>query len=173
MADGLTAKQQAFVQEYLIDLNATQAAIRAGYSSSSAGAIGDENLKKPEIKEEIDKAMAIRSKRTGITADRVLRELARIAFFDSTVVANVDGRGSVTLMPTDLLDADDRACISEISETITKDGGSVKVKYHDKLKALDILAKHLKLTNETVTLEVSDKLAQAMIAARERAESAK
>ena len=173
MADGLTAKQQAFVREYLIDLNATQAAIRAGYSPSSAGESGCENLTNSKIKDEIDKAMAIRSKRTGITAERVLQELARIAFFDSTVVANVNGRGSVELMPTDMLGADDRACIAEISETTTKDGGSVKVKYHDKLKALDILAKHLKLTNETVTLEVSDKLAQAMLAARERAESAK
>lgn len=173
MAEELTAKQQAFVQEYLIDLNATQAAIRAGYSPSSAGAIGDENLKKPEIKDEIDKAIAERSKRTGITADRVLRELARIAFSDTTRAVSVNSRGSVELMPTDLLSDDDRACISEISGTTTKDGGTIKLKFYDKLRALDILAKHLKLTNDTVTLEAGDSLAQALLAARERAHNAK
>lgn len=173
MAEELTAKQRAFVQEYLIDLNATQAAIRAGYSPSSAQVIASENLSKPIIKDEIDKAMAIRSKRTGITAERVLQELARIAFSDTTRAVSVNSRGSVELMPTDLLSDDDRACIAEISETTTKDGGSVKVKYHDKLKALDILAKHLKLTNDTVTLEAGDSLAQALLAARERAQNAK
>jgi len=70
----LTAKQQRFVEEYLIDLNATQAAIRAGYSPESAKEIGCENLTKPNIKAAIDKAMAERSRRTGITQDRVLRE---------------------------------------------------------------------------------------------------
>lgn len=173
MAEELTARQQAFVQEYLIDLNATQAAIRAGYSPSSAGESGCENLTNSKIKDEIDKAIAERSKRTGITADRVLRELARIAFSDTTRAVSVNSRGSVELMPTDLLSDDDRACISEISETTTKDGGTIKLKFYDKLRALDILAKHLKLTNDTLTLEAGDSLAQAMLAARERAQNAK
>lgn len=82
----LTAKQERFCEEYLIDLNATQAAIRAGYSVESAGSIGSENLTKPEIRARIDTAMAERSKRTGINADRVLRELGRIAFLNPTKV---------------------------------------------------------------------------------------
>ena len=65
----LNRKQQAFVDEYLIDLNATQAAIRAGYSVTSARDIGCENLTKPNIQEAIAKAMAERSKRTGINQD--------------------------------------------------------------------------------------------------------
>lgn len=73
----LTAKQKRFIEEYLYDLNATQAAIRAGYSPDTAGQIGNENLKKLEIKSSIDKAIAERSRRTGINTDRVLRELGK------------------------------------------------------------------------------------------------
>ena len=68
----LTAKQQMFVKEYLVDLNATQAAIRAGYSVKTAGQIGDEILKKPEIAAAVQAGMDARSQRTEITADYVL-----------------------------------------------------------------------------------------------------
>ena len=86
----LTAKQKKFVEEYLIDLNATQAAIRAGYSTESAKEIGCENLTKPNVKVEIDKAIAERSRRTGINQDRVLRELAKIAFVNPGDVINLN-----------------------------------------------------------------------------------
>ena len=76
----MTKKQKRFVEEYLIDLNATQAAIRAGYSPATAKEIGCENLTKPNISEAIAKAMAERSRRTGVNQDRVLQELAKIAF---------------------------------------------------------------------------------------------
>lgn len=79
----LTPKQQRFVGEYLVDLNATQAAIRAGYSARTAGKIGSENLSKPEIAAAVSAAQDERAKRTGITADRVLQELALIAFGDA------------------------------------------------------------------------------------------
>ncbi|MGU3387264.1 terminase small subunit [Methylobacterium sp. D53M] len=69
----LTDKQQRFVEEYLVDLNATQAAIRAGYSEATAYSIGNENLSKPEIAEAIATAQAARSERTKVTADEVLR----------------------------------------------------------------------------------------------------
>lgn len=72
-------KQEAFVREYLIDLNATQAAIRAGYSAKTAGQIGDENLKKPEIKAAIQEAIKKREKRTRITQDYVLGGLKEVA----------------------------------------------------------------------------------------------
>ena len=71
----LTPKQQRFVDEYLIDLNATQAAIRAGYSEKTAYSIGDENLKKPEIKKAIEQAQKERQKRTLVTQDDVIRGL--------------------------------------------------------------------------------------------------
>ena len=86
----LTAKQKKFVEEYLIDLNATQAAIRAGYSPETAEQIGYQQLQKTSVKNEIDKAMAERSRRTGINQDRVLRELAKIAFVNPGDVINFD-----------------------------------------------------------------------------------
>ncbi len=86
----LTAKQQRFVEEYLIDLNATQAAIRAGYSPKTAYSIENELLNKPEIRARIDITLAERSKRTGVNADRVIQELARIAFVNPTEVVNAE-----------------------------------------------------------------------------------
>lgn len=74
----MTPKQEAFVREYLVDLNATQAAIRAGYSEKTAGAIGDENLKKPEIAQALKIAMEKRAERTEITADYVLNGIKEL-----------------------------------------------------------------------------------------------
>ncbi|WP_198536599.1 terminase small subunit [Paenibacillus sp. DMB5] len=78
----LTAKQKLFATEYLVDLNATQAAIRAGYSAKTAGSVGQENLTKPEIKIAIKKAMDKRSERTEITADMVLQHWREVATAD-------------------------------------------------------------------------------------------
>ena len=74
----MTKKQKRFVEEYLIALNATQAAIRAGYSPATAKEIGCENLTKPNISEAIAKAMAERSRRTGVNQDRVLRSWPKL-----------------------------------------------------------------------------------------------
>ncbi len=74
----LTPKQDAFVLEYLVDLNATQAAIRAGYSANRANAIGCENLTKPDIAHAISQAMQARQSRTEITQDRVLSDVESI-----------------------------------------------------------------------------------------------
>ena len=71
----LTPKQRLFVEEFLVDLNAKQAAIRAGYSEKTATEIGSENLRKPHVSDAIREAMASRSERTGITADMVVEAL--------------------------------------------------------------------------------------------------
>lgn len=76
--DKLTDKQQRFVSEYLIDLNATQAAIRAGYAKKTAGSIGQENLKKPEIQKAISEAMLKQQERTELTADEVIADLREV-----------------------------------------------------------------------------------------------
>lgn len=78
MAKELTPKQRRFVDEYLIDLNATQAALRAGYSEATAYSTGHENLKKPEIAEAIETAMTLRAERTGVDAQWVLNEAVRL-----------------------------------------------------------------------------------------------
>ena len=88
----LTEKQKRFVEEYLIDLNATQAAIRAGYKVDNAQQVGSENLSKLVIREAIEKALAERSRRTGINQDRVVQELARIAFVNITDIVMAIGR---------------------------------------------------------------------------------
>ena len=89
----LTDKQKRFCEEYLIDLNATKAAIRAGYKEKTAYAQGQRLLKKVEAQEYLQELMDERSKRTEITADRVLQELAAIAFSDRTELAQVGESG--------------------------------------------------------------------------------
>ena len=74
----LTPKQLMFCKEYLIDLNATQACIRAGYSEKTANRIGTENLSKPVIRNEIDRLKAIREKKVELTAEKVLKDIERV-----------------------------------------------------------------------------------------------
>ena len=142
----LTVKQKRFVEEYLIDLNATQAAIRAGYSPNSARDIGSENLTKPHIRARVEEALAERSKRTGINADRVVRELARIAFVNAADVINFD-----TATLSENASEDDTAAIASVKvKTIPTDAGEGverEIRMCDKLKALELLGKHLGMFN--------------------------
>jgi phage terminase small subunit len=139
---GLTAKQQRFVEEYLTDLNATQAAIRAGYSVKNAAKIASQLLDKTRVKNAIDKAIAERSRRTGITQDRVLRELAKVAFVNATDVINMD---DATLKGD--ANREDTAAIASVKvKTIPTEAGEIterEVKVYDKIKALELLGKHL------------------------------
>lgn len=138
----MTNKQKRFCEEYLIDLNATQAAIRAGYSPESAQNIGSENLSKPKLRACIDAALAEQSKRTGVTADRVVRELARVAFANSQDVIDFN---SATIKPD--ASRDDTAAVASVKvKTIPMpDGNGVEreIKLADKLKALELLGRHL------------------------------
>lgn len=149
----LEKRQARFVEEYLIDLNATQAAIRAGYSEKTAGAIGHENLKKPEIQEAIAVAMKERSDRTRITADRVLQEVARLAFFDIRKAFNPDG----SLKPIHALDDDTAAAIAglEVSEVGSGEGSVAvlkKIKLSDKRASLELAGRHLQMWNDKLNL---------------------
>lgn len=149
--NGLTAKQKTFCHEYLVDLSATKAAIRAGYSPDTAGSIGSENLTKPEIKIYIEALMRERSRRTDITADRVLNELAKIAFSDPRAIFEWSPDGVRLRDSKDLTD-DQAACVSEVSETQSEKTATVKVKLHDKLGALDKIARHLGMYSDKVTV---------------------
>lgn len=145
----ITPQQQRFVDEYLVDLNATQAAIRAGYSPASAHVQGCQLLKVPKIRARIDLALAERSKRIGINADRVLIELARIALVNPAQVINDQ---DATLL--DSVRSDDTAAIQSIKVKVipqrpTRDNPTPEpiiereVRFHDKTKALELLGKHL------------------------------
>lgn len=150
----LTPKQALFVSEILIDGNASAAARRAGYSERTARQIGDENLSKPDIAEAIAKAQAKRLERNEITAERVLAELARVAFFDVRKLLNPDG----TMKPLDQLDDDTAAAIAglDLAEICDAEGAPIgvlkKIKIADKLTALDKLARHLGLLQDKVKL---------------------
>ena len=148
----MTRKQKRFVDEYLIDLNATQAAIRAGYSPDSAQQMGSENLSKPVIKNAIDKSIAERSRRTGVNQDRVLLELAKVAFLNPVDVIDMD---EATVKGE--ANRDDTACIASVKvKTIPTGDGTIterEVKTYDKLKALELLGRHLGMFNDKVTVE--------------------
>ncbi|WP_304458996.1 terminase small subunit [Alicyclobacillus sendaiensis] len=139
--DELTPRQQRFVEEYLIDLNATQAAIRAGYAPASASVEGARQLANAKVRARIDKALAERSKRTGINADLVIQELARIARVNPIDVIDPD-TGEIK---TDAVD--DLAAVASVrvKVTPTRNGDVVEreVRMADKLKALELLGKHL------------------------------
>lgn len=150
----LTEKQQRFVEEYLIDLNATQAAIRAGYKPSSARQVGTENMSKPSIRACIDQAIAERSKRTGINQDRVIRELARLAFVNANDVIDMD-EASIKCNASE----DDTAAIASVKvKTIpTKEGDGVEreIRLNDKLKALELLGKHLGMFKDNININAN------------------
>ena len=140
---GLTPKQSRFVAEYLVDLSATQAAIRAGYSVRSADTLGPRLVRKSRVAAAIQSAIATRSDRTKVSQDCVIAELAAIAFSDMRTFANW-GPGGVHLTDSGLLAAGAR-CVAEVNQTHTIGGGSLKIRLHDKVRALELLGRHVGL----------------------------
>jgi phage terminase small subunit len=172
----LTPKPQLFVQEYLVDLNGKQAAIRAGYSEDSATEIGYENLRKPHVLQAIEYALM---ERTGITRSRLVDELGAVAFSNIKDVVSwtdevtdlapgdkywingeehVAGEGGITrvirqrvrIRPAEDLPDDVARMIAEVQQT---DKGSIKIKLHDKNAALDKLARALGMYQEPAHVE--------------------
>ena len=145
----LTNKQKAFVQEYLVDLNASAAARRAGYSARTANRIANENMGKPHVQAAIQEAMKEREKRTEITADMVIKQLAKIAFHDLKDVIEWDENSRVKIKPSDEVDG---TILQEMSESLNDFGVSRKIKTNDRMKALELLGKHLGLFTDNVNL---------------------
>lgn len=150
----LTPKQQRFVEEYLVDLNAAGAARRAGYGLKAAMRMGSENLAKPAIAAAIEVRQKVLREKAEITADMVIRELAKIAFGDQRRLMSW-GPGGVKLRASADLSDEEAAAVAEVSETTTLNGGSLKIKAHDKVGALKLLGEHLGLFKQKV--EVSGK----------------
>jgi phage terminase small subunit len=138
----LTPKQRRFCEEYPKDLNATQAAIRAGYSTKTARVIGCENLTKPYIQEKIQKTFEQITEENEITMDRIIQEICSIAFSDP--LALFDGNGRLKDMgdlPKNVAQAISSFDVTQISRP---DGGiekTKKVRMCDKLKALEMLVR--------------------------------
>ena len=163
MSHGLTRRQESFVTEYLVDLNGTQAAIRAGYSPKGASARASELLANRKIQEALAHARGARRERLEIDADSVVRELARLGFSKMTDVASWDDLG-VHIKGSDTLDADTKATIKEVTLTKTsvfrKNGDEEvtekwRVVLHDKLAALDKLCRFLGIYNDSLTVDLA------------------
>ena len=173
----LTLRKRMFVKEYLIDLNATQAAIRAGYSPKTAANQGSRLLSFAEIQALIQEENAQRMERTEITADRVLQELARLGFSDPRNYVEEDG----SLRSVRALDDDAAAAVQSL-EVVEGEGGAQlkKLKLWDKTASLTLLGRHLKLFTDlletkqehTVTLETKLREANERVARMRRDASA-
>ena len=150
----MTDKQKRFCEEYLIDHNAKQAAIRAGYSPTSAGETGCEILKNSNARAYIDKKLAEQSARTGISADRVIRELAKVAFVKATDVIDTE-TGNVRDNATD----EDRACIAAVKVKRVNgadfDSTEREIRLCDKVKALELLGKHFGIFEDNINVDVN------------------
>ncbi len=174
----LTPKQQRFVEEYLVDLNATQAAKRAGYSPRTAHKIGTENLHKPVIAAAIAEARAVVSERTQITVDRVLEEYAAIAFADISNYLRLEDNGMVYFDWSAMSEGATRA-ISEIVQEEYVDGAGenaplvkkTRFKLHSKISALDSLAKHLNMFVDRQKVEISGSIEHRQVDSPPRPES--
>ena len=134
----LTAKQQRFVDEYLKDLNATQAAIRAGYSNHSADSICHENLRKHEYEKALRSATQERSQRTAITQDYVLSGIVEVVERCRQVAPVLDRSGEQILVETPT---------GELAPAFEFDAKNV-------LKGLELLGKHLNLFAEKDALDI-------------------
>jgi phage terminase small subunit len=150
----MTPKQRLFIKEYLIDVNATQAAIRAGYSRKTARQQGQRLLTNVDIFSEIRAAKKKREEETDITAEMVLRDIALIAFSDIRDYVEIQGDGSVRAKTWDEMPEGASRAVKEVKEIRRimgrgEDGKEIVFecrlgyKLHDKLKALELLGNHL------------------------------
>ncbi len=142
----LTEKQKRFVAEYLVDLNATQAAIRAGYSKKTAEVIGYENLRKPQIADEIEKRQEKLRNKLEITQEKVLEEIAGIAFANASDFVTITATGLLDVKPTSKVQKEKLPALAGIKYSAN---GAVEIKLHDKPAALRMLAEHLGLFNQS------------------------
>jgi phage terminase small subunit len=147
-ATKITEKQRLFISEYQVDFNGTRAVIRAGYSPKRASEMAYQLLQIPTVRQALDRAMEERLRKIGVRADRVLTEIARVAFSDLRKLYNEDGS---LKLPSEW-DDDEAAAIAGVEvleefsgrgEDRTLVGFTKKVRLFDKIKALELLSKHL------------------------------
>lgn len=175
----LTPRQARFVEEYLVDLNATQAAIRAGYRASTAEQQGYQLLHKTSVQIAIQKRQSARSQRTQIDQDYVLRRLAEIDAMDVLDILNDD----MSVKPVAAWPKIWRQFISgfDVAEMFEGAGDEralvgvmKKIRWPDKLKNLELLGKHISIGafRDRVEVDAGDNLVAAILAARKRSGNA-
>lgn len=168
---GLNDKQIRFVEEYLLDLNATQAAIRAGYSAKTAYAQGERLLRHVEVSALVRERQAARSERTTINADWVLSRLAEEAVADMADLYNEDGKLKAVHEWPLIWRQGLVAGVETVREGVGDDTSFVdKVKISDRIKRLELIGKHVGVQafKEKLELDVSDDVVAILEAARER-----
>ena len=160
----LTEKQKRFVSEYLVDLNATQAAIRSGYAASAARTLGSRHLSNPEVAESIRAGQAAAAASIGVTAERIVREYALLGF--ANMADYLTEAGSERALDFSKLTRDQAAAICEMTvETYVEGKGEAaetvkrtKFKLADKKGSLDSLARHLGMFTDKSEVRVLDPL---------------
>lgn len=152
----LTPKQKLFCKYYLISLNATDAAIKAGYSKKTADVIGNQNLGKLSIKTYLTEQMEKREQKLEITADKVIAEIAKLAFANTSDVLEISDSGVIIKDLSNI----DTTCIASAEEVFDKEGMrlGVKIKLHDKTKNLELLGRHLGLFKDKVEHSFDEKV---------------
>lgn len=153
--NGLCPRQARFPKEYIVDFNGTKAAIRSKYAEKGAHVTASRLLSNPKIQAAIAEELRKAAERVELTQDMVLRELMAIAFADVGVYTTW-GRNGVQLVDSKELTPAERKAISEVSETVTQGGGTLRFKLHDKQKALELLGKHLGMFKEGPTVEINN-----------------
>ena len=149
----LNERQRRFAEEYGVDRNATQAAVRAGYSPKTAYSQGQRLLKNVEVRALVDSFEEERAERTRVTADKVIRELARLAFSDMRSYVKWDETG-LTIKSSDELSADDAAAVTHVKFTPGRYGETVEIKLGHKDSALRALAEHVGAVDAAVEQEM-------------------
>lgn len=172
----LTPKQMRFVDEWLIDFNGKQAAIRAGYSAKTAEVTAAKLLRNVKVQAEISRRQKDLQKRTEVSQDRVVKELARIAFANiadylhvETQTRTKDDGTEVTyqivmLSETEDLSVDQRAALANVKQSVN----GVEIKLHDKIKALELLGRHIGMFTDKLEVKGAIDIASVLAAARGR-----
>lgn len=174
----LSPRQKTFISAYLATNCATKAAIEAGYSAKSAAWQGNYLLKHPKVSKEINEKLKSSLEKYDITAERVLQEIAILAFSDVRKAYGENGSLlSMKDMPENIARAVSGVDIDELFEGTGQDreqvGFTKKVRLWDKRAALELLAKYLKLLTDKVEIDISDDLASRLDNARKRAHGKK
>ena len=159
----ITDKMKRFINEYLVDFNATQAAIRAGYSESTAQEQSSQLLARPDIRALIAEGQKAIAERTQTFQDSAVEELKIVGFSDLADFLTVKEGGIVEQKSFDQLTKEQTKCIKKIKQTVrtshSSDGtilhqtATLEIELHDKLKALELLGRHLGMFNDTLRLE--------------------
>lgn len=160
----LNDKRERFAQEYMRDLNATQAAIRAGYSSKTAKSQGQRLLTFVDVDARIEELKEERAERTRVDSDRVLKEIARVGFSNMRSYVSWDSRG-LTMCPSEELSEDDAAAVTHVKFTPGEFGDTVEIKLGHKDSALRMLAQHTGLLDHKS--DDTGKLADTFLAGAE------